>query len=369
MPTPGRRKNTAVVDRLAQQPYGYPFYQAVRLLERASVLKTDTAPRSTTNPIARFTPPVTETIRFNTHQTLSFPSSEISTIKKKTGKTGAIQWVMDVNFMGITGAQTVLPYHYTEMVLQRLKLKDQSLRNFLNLFNHRIISLFYQAANKYRLPIAYERTHLNKKNKTQKDNHTQLLLSLIGLGTKNLTDRLYTRDESLLYYSGLLTQQIKTTSGLKQFLQNHFNVPIEIKEFIGQWQELIDDVRTKLPGKDIPQGQNNCLGRSAMMGKKGWFAQGKFRIIIGPLNKSQLKNFAPGTKSLKAIDEIVRLYAGMEYDYDFIIRIKRIDVPEKINLSSTKMPTIGWDTWLSSKSRNYNENETVDISVSAGRFR
>ena len=42
-----------------------------------------------------------------------------------------------------------------------------------------------------------------------------------------------------------------------------------------EWQDLIDDVRTMLPSKIHPSGRNNCLGRSVMLGHKGWFAQGK----------------------------------------------------------------------------------------------
>lgn len=167
----------------------------------------------------------------------------------------------------------------------------------------------------------------------------------------------------------MLSQKIKTATGLKQILQDHFEIPVEIKEFNGQWQELIDDVRTRLPGIQIPKGQNNCLGRSLMLGQNGWFAQGKIRIILGPLDKKQLNTFAPGTRALKSLNEIVNLYIDMEYDYDFTIRVKRSDVPEKIKLDNSQPPVIGWNTWLSTKRQHFDEDETVDISVSANRFR
>ena len=68
-----------------------------------------------------------------------------------------------------------------------------------------------------------------------------------------------------------------------------------------------------------------------MLGKKGWFAQGKIRIVLGPLNSQQLNKFAPGTKALKALNELVRLYKGMVTNYEFIIRIRKNDIPEKYN--------------------------------------
>lgn len=368
MPSPSRRKTATVVQDLTENPQVYSFFQAVRLLERSSTLAEKNRKKSA-RPVARFTPPGTEAIRFHSKQTLAFPTSEINSIKQQVHKSGNQQWHMNVNFMGLTGAMSVLPYHYTEMILQRLKLKDESMGKFFDLFNHRTISLFYQAASKYRLPIEYERKKLHPPEREERDHHSQVFLSLIGLGTRGLSNRLYTKDESLIYYSGLFSQQVRTAAGLKQILQHHFNIPVEIKEFVGQWQELIDDVRTRLPSREIPKGQNNRLGRNVMLGKQGWFAQGKIRIILGPLNKDQLHTFAPGTRALKALDELIRIYIGMEHDYDFIIRVKRKDIPEKIQLGKGADTVMGWNTWLSTKPQRFDQDETVDIPVSAGRVR
>ncbi len=363
MSSPSRRKNTSVIRQLAEAPYGYSFFQAVRLLERASALSADT--HTSRNPVARFTPPATEILRFHTYQSLRFPASEILSINQDESH----QWHMLVNFIGLSGAAGVLPYHYTELLLQRLKAKDESMLKFLDLFNHRTTSLFYQAANKYRLPLEYERKKLNPPVTGKTDSHTQSLLSIIGLGTGHLTERLHTRDESLLYYSGLLSKQIRTSTGLRQILKKHFGIPVQIKEFIGQWQQLIDDVRTRLPSRLNPEGCNNCLGKSAMLGRRGWFAQGKIRIILGPLDRKQLPAFAPGTRTLKALNEIVRIYVRMEYDYDFIIRIKRKDIPAGIQLNNKTPPVTGWNTWLSSRMQQQDRShDTEDILISASRL-
>ena len=368
MSTKGRRKIISVSKQLTENPYAFQFFQAVRLLERSAAYDKEESSKAV-KPVARFIPPQTEAIRFHTKQSLSFPSSEIARIAKGV-KNSNDQWHMVVSLMGLTGAMGVLPFHYTELILQRHKMKDESLSHFFDLFNHRSISLFYQAATKYHLPIEYERKKLNPPLVDERDRQTQTLLSLIGLGTRNLTNRQFTKDESLIYYGGLLSQQIRTSSGLKQMLQQHFNIPVKIQEFIGQWQDLIDDVRTMLPSKIHPSGRNNCLGRSVMLGHKGWFAQGKFRVILGPLNSQQLHTFAPGTNALKSLNEMVRFYAGLEYDYDFIIRIKRSDIPDKIELHKENPPVIGWNTWLSGKSaQSFQQDETLDISVSASRIR
>lgn len=373
MSTPSWQKNTSVTQHLTDNATAYSFIQTVRLLERSCFYETSRGSDSKKRaPVARFVPPETETIRFHNNQKLEFFSSEIALVnseKEQKKNQPDKQWHVLVNLLGLTGASGVLPYHYTEMILQRLKIKDKSLLMFIDLFNHRTISLFYQASVKYRLPIEYERKKLTEKSAQEKDSHTKALLSLIGLGTKHLGDRLYTDDESLLFYSGLLNQNIKTSTGLKQILQRHFSIPVQIKEFVGQWQPLIDDVRTRLTSKTLPKGQNACLSRSAILGRKGWYAQGKIRIILGPLNKQQLHRFAPGTQALKALNEIVQIYAGMECNYDFVIRVKRADIPTKVALNKESPPIVGWNTWLPKSGEQKDKNKTVDIIVSPGRLK
>lgn len=357
-----RRKTLSVVEQLAQAPHHFAFLQAVALLQRHALRQGKGV-----NPIGGFVPPESEAVRFVTNQSLSFPGAEIESVSATTNVAGRERWDVAVNFMGLSGSLGVLPYHYTELILQRLKMKDESLLTFFDLFNHRTISLFHEASTKYRLAHAYEKSAVG--DEAGKDSHTQALLALIGLGTANLGERLFTRDEALLHYSGLLSQQIRTSSGLRQMLQHHFNVPITIREHIGQWQELIDDVRTRLPNGKRAPGQNNRLGKSAMLGRKGWLVQGKFRVIIGPLNGTQLQEFAPGNKVLKAMDEIVRFYSGIEYDYEFIIQIKRSELPFQVKLDSRNPPVMGWNSWLpQKKNRQKGSDEIVEISVYSGRL-
>lgn len=375
MSSPSRRKNSSVVEKLLNAPHAYSFFQAVRILERALQLESRTMALggrslSARNAIAGFAPPATEVIRLHTYQTFKFPETEIYSIERRLNNGASSQWLMHVNFMGLTGCMGVLPYHYTELILQRLKQKDETLIHFLDLFNHRTISLFYQAATKYHLPIEYERKKQNSGTKINRDMHTQALLSLVGLGTRGLHERLQIRDESLLFYSGLLTQQIRTANGLKQLLQDYFDIPVKIQEFVGQWQELIPDIRTRLGWKGTPKGQNARLGQSAMIGHKGWFAQGKIRISLGPLNRDQFYKFAPGTKALRALNDMVRMYVGIERDYDFVIEVKRKDIPKKITLDKNKRPIMGWNTWLSNADRPAHDiNETLRITVSANRLK
>jgi type VI secretion system protein ImpH len=364
MSTTSRRKSPSIIGQLTHNPAQFQFLQAVRLLQRADHAKQRSV-RQKPLEIAQYAPSTKEFIRFNTDTRLSFAASEITSIiepKKRKGKELVEQWRLTVAFMGLTGMGGVLPYHYSESILRQLKNKNPSLLEFLELFNHRTISLFYRASTKYKLPVQYEKGKFGVL-KNEKDDFTQSLLSIIGMGTGNTTNRLLTKDESLLRYSGLLSQSVRTSSGLRRMLGEHFGYPITIEEFQGQWQELLPDMRSRLSGKEYPRGCNANLGNNAKLGSKGWFMQGKIRISIGPLNTKEFDTLAPGSRKLAALKELVRFYVGVEQDFEINIMLKRSDLSKPLTLNKENRPIMGWNTWFANKNIDKAKEETIKIRL------
>ena len=203
--------------RLRNEPYLFEFFQAVRLLERFLPDKVG---------VGKFAPPSAEVARFQANSTLAFPASEIQALTWP--EKGPVE--MKVNFMGLTGPEGVLPLNYTVFLAERARAGDSSAADLFDIFNHRIISLFFQAWEKYRFWIAYERG--------DRDQFSHHLLDLIGLGTRGLQDRQAVPDDSLLYYSGLLAQHPRSAVALEQILNDYFEVPVEVEQFAGGWYRL-----------------------------------------------------------------------------------------------------------------------------------
>lgn len=378
MSTQSWRKNSALVDLLQQSPGDFEFIQVVRILERALIYHNTAnlanAPKANVNFVGNYSPPNRESLRFASSSTLHFPENEVVRARQQKTDDNQIYWEVLVNFIGLTGSMGVLPYHYTEIILQRLKNRDVALQGFLNLFNHRITSLFYKASIRYHLPLQYESTKLLQKLNLRTtsddqftDQHTKTLLSLVGLGTRKLTKRQAVSDETIVYYSGYFSQSLRTSYGLKQILSDYFKVPVAIKELVGQWQDLIDDVRTRLAWSEQPEGQNSCLGRSCMLGRRGWYVQAKVQIFLGPLTRQQYHCFAPGTKNLRVLKELARLYLGIEKEFDIIIQIKRSEIsPQALNKKSP--PLMGWSTWLGEKDTAQDSQKLMQIKLSSARL-
>ena len=107
-------------DYMRERPQDFSFFQAVRLLQRLAGIP---------EPIGSFQHPQSEPVRLRTHASLSFPPSEIHSLKEKQDAPPE----MTVNFFGLTGPLGVLPTRYTELILERLYARDTTLRDFLDI--------------------------------------------------------------------------------------------------------------------------------------------------------------------------------------------------------------------------------------------
>jgi type VI secretion system protein ImpH len=137
MATPRRRPDPPLDEELFKTPYRFDFLQAVRLLQRAS---------GEVEPVGRAGPPRKEAVRFRVHQSLAFPPSEIQALEPSNDP--ARPPLMTVAFLGLTGPTGVLPQCYTELMIERNRAGDRTAAAFFDLFNHRLISLFYRAWEK-----------------------------------------------------------------------------------------------------------------------------------------------------------------------------------------------------------------------------
>src|SRR5438067_4156318 len=171
-PSAGARAGEpSVADRLFTEPFAFDFFQAVRLLEKIAPDR---------RAVGRSGPPLAEVARFRAHLSLSFPPSALYDLARPTQDLAVPQ--MTVAFMGLHGPSGMLPRHYTELLLRldkEVKGPERSaLRDWFDLFNHRFISLFFRAWEKYRFYVPYER---GEYAKAEPDPFTLGLFSLVGM--------------------------------------------------------------------------------------------------------------------------------------------------------------------------------------------
>jgi len=339
MATNDRQADYPIRDRLLEEGYAFGFFQAVRLLE--GLQGGHAAP-------GEGGPPWEEGIRFRPSASLGFPAADVQRIEQTElpGLPNDI-YLMTVNFMGLYGVNAPTPTYFTEMICASDSDED-SLRCFLDIFNHRLISLFYRAWKKYR----YHITFLSGA----KDPISGYLLSLCGLGTKRLRQAADLPSICLLRYAGLLSQQPRSVTGLRGLLADYFDgVPVDVQQFALRWIKISESHQNRLGVAGSP----SVLGVDLSLGERTRDRSGKFRVTLGPLSSEQFESFLPGGRQFEVLSHFVFLYAPDRMEFDIELVIKGEEIPH-LWLAATGTARLGYTTWLMSEQR---ENAAIVLDT------
>ncbi|MDQ2988805.1 MAG: type VI secretion system baseplate subunit TssG [Pseudomonadota bacterium] len=298
------------------------FFQVLRLIENAH----PQLPR-----IGASLRPRDDAVRFGQDPALTFHATALGQYTRASGDARAR---LAVNFFGLLGANGPMPTHLTEYVRDRLRHGgDATLLAFLDVFHHRMLSLFYRARASAEPAISLDRDDA--------DRFSVFVGSLFGIGAPALRQRDDIGDFAKLHFAGLLANKARPASGLASILREYFKLPLRIEQFVGHWMVLPDDVQSRVGGTD----GGNRLGVSMVLGRKVWDCQNKFRIVIGPVAYDDYRRFMPGGDSLKRLLDWVRTYAGLTLDWDVRLILKKEERPPLRLGGTTRM---GWSTWLAS---------------------
>ncbi len=354
---------SAVIEQLFTDPKPFDFFQAVRLLERHVQQQGATAgaTRSTGcpgKPVGRDAAPKQELVRFRARQALDFAVSDIDSIARPAAPPvqpnhaadheylvpapPAGQPEMMVNFMGLTGPAGVLPRHYSQLILDREREGAEPLVDFLDGFNHRLISLFYRAWEKYRAGINIEQCRY-AGSPADLDSFSFAMFSLVGLGTGGQRGRMAIDDDYFLYYSGCFSQRPPNSLNLQRMLQETLKSDVLVQQLFGQWLQLLPEEQTRMPAGDEIPTLRVQLGRGAVAGTRVWDLQSKFRIRIGPIDYPQFCRLMPSSDRLLALCQFVRSYVGPEFDFDVQLVLRGPAAPW---CALDGKARLGWNTWV-----------------------
>ena len=314
----------------------FEFFQAVSLLQRLM---------SDRRPVGHFSSPQDEVVRFHGNPRMGFPASEIQQLEFHPDAPAE----MMVNFMGLTGPEGVLPYVYSELILERLRAKDRTLQSFFDIFNHRVVSLFYRAWQRTRFPVNYA--------SGSRDYFTQYLRDLLGIGTAGLRDRQAVEDEALMHYVSLVAMQSRSAVALEQILSDYFEVPVEIEQFTGAWYSLDESTQCAMNEKDAMSTQ---IGGGAVVGDAVWDRGGRVRIRIGPIGMARYDDFLPGGSAHAALRAITKFFSNGCVDFEAQLVLDRQQVPAvELDFDSKQPARLGWVSWAKTAPMSADPDDTI----------
>jgi len=275
------------------------------------------------------------TVRFRAHNSLSFPASAVAELERTADGSPT----MAVTFLGMTGPQGVLPVAYTELAVDQEAFGDRSFSEFLDVFNHRLIELFYQAWKKHHFVIGYQEA---QREPSREDTFTTYLLDLIGMGTKGLRHRMSVPDTALLRYAGLLAQRPRSAEALRAFIQHYFKIPAKVEQFVGKWHPLEPEEACSLGSDNI----TSQLGGGAVAGDAVWTLESLVRIVLGPLTAEQFRSFLPDGKAFEHATSLIRWFLGNTLQFEIEDVLRREEVPGCRLGDDADSARLGWSAWL-----------------------
>lgn len=144
-----------------------------------------------------------EPVRFRPHPGMGFPGSEIKGLD--ASEQVHLPPTVRVTFMGLYGVESPLPTHYIDDITQRRE-GYKATADFLDIFNHRLITQYYRIWRKYSYPATFKAGG--------KDQTSQYLLGLAGLGIEGSTDSMGTPVSRFLALLPVMLLPGRTAEGM-----------------------------------------------------------------------------------------------------------------------------------------------------------
>jgi type VI secretion system protein ImpH len=310
-----------IAARLFREGYMFDFFQSVRLLE--VFLAEGKSPGETSDL-------KDERIRFRPHHGLAFPASDVRSIEQLSGTPERAR--ITATFMGLYGVDSPLPGWFYEPVAMEAD-NTAPLRDFLDMFNHRLYVLFYRSWAKYRLFQYYSRPSARRDLMTR-------VLSLSGLGTQGVTEDTEVRVVHLAAFAGILSSRARNAGGLRNLLAELLGeIPVTVLENVSRW--VMIPVRSRLGRTST---MRCVLSVTSALGQMVNDVSGKFRLILGPLTLEQYITFLPGGDRTRTVRYAVSLYVRDALDYDVQLMLKTSEIP--VLRVGDRALRLGLTTWL-----------------------
>lgn len=322
------------VTAMLEEAYRFDFFHALRRIEchHADKPRLGTARSAGDEPV-----------RLGQAPDLSFAQSALSAVHLKDRQGRPLPRPrIEVRFFGLFGPGGPLPLHLTAFARERMVNDgDETFARFADMFHHRLLLLFYRAWAQAQPAVSHDRP--------EDDRFADFVGSLIGVGGAPFRGRDAVAHVTKLFFSGVLSRQVRNAQGLSSLLSGYLRRPVRVEEFVGRWMTLPKGDRTRIGRQSMAGGLvTSRLGAGGVLGRSVFDRQHHFRVHIGPLSFADFEDLLPVGAALPALRALVEQYVGFEFGWDLRLELRR-DELEKSETRPTRLGRagrLGWTTWI-----------------------
>lgn len=268
-------------------------------------------------------------VRFTAKKSLAFPASDIDSLTVVETTTGK-EIEVNITFMGLFGPASPLPAFYTERLLQADD-DSNATAQFLDMFNHHIVSLLQQAWEKYRYYSLYKLD--------AQDRFSGWMFKLSGVDTRKQCERLGLDWTKLLPLMGLMTGRVKNASTLKTILEHYFDgIKWDIEECIQRRISIPDDQFHRMGVSSANMGMDIVLGDEIED------QTGKFRVHVYFTSDQQYEDLLPGSEQHQILTNLISFYLRDQLEFDLCLHCSHHEFTA-LSLDENQL-SLGWNSVL-----------------------
>ena len=338
-----REPGTPIENSVRESPWEWNFFMLTRELDRYFGKQNPNMERT------GFSYKIEkEPVQFRQKPTLAFPPSDVAEYTPSNNEAIA---QLAVHCFGLLGCNGPMPLFLTEYVFKRTyQHKDDALKDFLDIFHHRMISLYYRA-------WAVNQITVNREWKEDPfSDYIGSLINLKGTGDNGTTvqgDKI--PKDARLFYSGRLIQKDMNVEGLCAILSGYFNTRVLMEQFTGQWISIPLSDQCRLGESE----ETGLMGKTCIIGKRIFDINQKFRLVIGPMSLDLYQKLVPGEKGFSHLKSWVDNYVGMSFDWDLQLILKAEEIPD---FKTDKQIRLGYTSWFKKRK----DQEDADNLILSG---
>lgn len=285
---------TAHDELLRRSAQRFSLFAALRLIEAGH----GAGPR-----LAQSRRPAQDPVRMGQQPHLWFAPADVTAYEP--GRPGRLT---STSF-GLFGPNGALPLHLTEYAEERERReRDPTVTAFVDMFQHRMISLFYRAWADAQPTV--------QRDRPATDRFAMYLGALAGQGTPAMRERSVIDDLAVFHRAGRFGSAVKSAEGLEDILSDYFGLSFVVASYVPRWLDIPEQERLQLG-----RAHGKRLGRDTNLGARSWQCQFGFRLLLGPLSQRCVDDFLPGGTALAALAEVVRRYVGDELTWQLEISL------------------------------------------------
>ena len=250
-------------------------------------------------------------VRFRPHPGMGFPASEFKRVEFPD--QAHLPPAIRTTFMGLYGVESPLPTAYIDDITQR-RDGHEAVSDFLDIFNHRMITQHYRIWRKYSYPATFVAGGTDRTSK--------YLLSLCGLGIDGCAETVATPVSRFLALTGMMRLPTRTSEGVVALVKL---LAPDTQATVVAHDRLRIPLRNRLA---MSARQPVSMRSSPVMGTHAVDVNSQILLNLNTRNTDEAREWLPGRQLHTDLMALLHVYLGSRLHVRMQLSVLRSLLPD-----------------------------------------